>query len=140
MCCSVLQCVIICCSVLRYAKIHMYSFQKRGVDMPKGHKGTYIKKDLHLRPERCQTCQKSTRSNTLQRTASHCNTLQRTAKHCNTLQQAASPLKNAARQGGTRTATNCNTLQHTTTHCNILQQAATHRNTLQHTITRCNTL
>ena len=38
------------------------------------------------------------------------------------------------------TATHSNILQRTEAHCNTLQHTATHCNTLQHTATRCNTL
>ena len=108
--------------------------------------------------ENCRNC----KSNTLQRTATHCNTLQHKKKiaeianrtHCNTLQHTAThcnTLQHTATQKMNSRNCKLNTLQHTATHCNTLQHKkklqklqiehiATHCNTLQYTATHCNTL
>ena len=96
---------------------------------------------------------RSTLSNLLQPTATHCNLLQQTAILYNTSSQrerAVSPFLSVLiwREvpHGTycdllqRTATHCNTLQHNATHCNMLQHTATHCKPSQKTATHCNTL
>jgi len=108
-CCSVLQCVAVCCSQQRRgAKCHVRDMTSDALyecDPP----SYIVGYDCA-----CVHC------NILEYTATHCNTLQHTAEHCNTLQH---------------TATHCNTLQHTATHCNTLLNTAAHCNTLQHTAT-----
>jgi len=106
-CCSVLQCVAVCCSfewcdILPWCQPVMSLYASIIIDT---HHHTH-------HPTRHVSGQHTAmRCNALQHTATHCNTLQHTATHCNTLQH---------------TATHCNTLQHTAIHCNTLQHTATH--------------
>ena len=98
-CCSVLQRVAACCSVLLLPATPTLTGATRCNALP--HPATYCN-TLHYT---------ATHSTTLQHTATHCSTQQRTATHCNALQ---------------RTATHCNALQRTATHCIELQHTATH--------------
>jgi len=88
-CCSVLPCVAVCCSVLQYAAV----------------------------------C---------------CSVLPYVTVCCIVLRCVACSLLHAAwctanLHRNILNATHCNTLQHSATHCNTLQPAATHCSTLQHT-------
>ena len=60
------------------------------------------------------------RGDTCVAVSTHCNALQHTAMHCNTLQHTA--IHSSTRQN---TATHSNTRQHTTTHCKPLQHTTT---------------
>ena len=93
-CRSVLQCVVVCCSVLQY--VAAVSF-------------------IHF-----ATCVGP--FSLLQDTATHCNTLQHTATHCNTLQHNIKDIAACDVPFWLlrHTATHCNTLQHTATYCNGL--------------------
>ena len=167
MCCSVLQRVAVCCSVLQCFSnvfacviISRYEFVSFTVFLSWSrlhvtnatpcntlqHTATHC--NIRVREYRSAAVMESFtchESNKLQQAASRCNTLQHTATHYTTLQH---------------TATHCNTLQptkshdlvssndhtrthiaqHTASHCNTLQHTATHCNTLQHTAAHCSAL
>jgi len=148
-CCSEVQCVVVCCSVLQVAR-----------SGPTTRK-TAIKHNDNATASNCRILQHpATHYNTLKHTATHCNSLQHTATHCNTMQHTAT---HAAKYQTTiqnktliMAATLCTTLQHTATHCNThfntLDQTPIQPQTLikyqrwkfllwlQHTATHCNTL
>ena len=90
--CNSLQHAATCCNTLQHAatRCHKYIATHR----------------THF----CRTLPRSSGSNALRHTATHCDSRQHTATHCNTRQH---------------TATHCNTLQHTVTHHNTLQHSAT---------------
>jgi len=135
-CCSVLQCVAVCCSVAVPA----------------------VCCSVAVRPECCSMLQSLRLSVSLwgylaltscrllshvQHTATHCNTLQHTATYCNTLQPTIAYCYTLL-----HTAKYCNLLQHIANHCNILQHlrivicnlCCLIYTTLQHTATRCDAL
>jgi len=138
-CCSVMQYVAVCCSVLQcvqpntHTTTHCSTLQRKVSVMAVNVWSLGLIFAVKLQPT-------ATHFNTLQHPATPCNTLQHTASHCNELQStAAHDICQEIEE-----ATHCNTLQHTATHCNTLQHTATHTathcNTLQHTATHCNTL
>ena len=86
-CCSVLQCVAVCCSVGWMKSVR----EPRGC-VPLRPRARHCK-TLHTATH-C-TLQHTAHCNILQHTA-HCNTLQHTATHCNTLQHT-DPVQEAAR-------------------------------------------
>ena len=139
MCCSVLQCVAVCCNIVTYTR--------------KDSSGNISCSVLQCVATCCSVlqCVAVCCSVTYSREYSSGNIgrVYNCAKHCNTLQHTATYC---------RIATHCNTLQHTATHCNTLQHTATQYsvysnhtpvtpqlhltyiqvNTLLHTATRCN--
>ena len=140
-CCSVLQCAVVCCShvthvtescqkwapysanthkcgrhhtlkwVLHVSHLFMYVF-----DTTHEHVQPNTYKHVQTRTSRTRT--NVAMSHALRHTATHCNTLHHTASHCITLQH---------------TVTHCNTPQHTATHCNSPHHTATHCLSLQYT-------
>ena len=126
-CCSVLQCVAVCCSVLCVCKtqpIPLGLTFSNAVSKLKGSNVSvatfYWKETFELWALSFERAFRKWHrkwdwlykvASEIQHTATHCNTLRHTATHCNTLQH---------------TATHCNTLQRTATHCNTLQHTATH--------------
>ena len=98
MCCSVLQCVAVCCGMLQFGCDAMTCVR--------------VKTKCLL----CRNCNALQRTNAPQRTATHCNALQRTATYCNALQRIKMHC-NALHHNCTTTATQ---LQHTATHCNVM--------------------
>ena len=128
MCCSVLQCVAVCCSrsVLQCVAVWHDSGTSLGCPWSPTLQHT-------MKPHIATHC------NTLQHNATYCDTLQQIAKHCLTLQNITTHYLTLQ-----HTASCCNILQHTATPFNTLQRTATHCNTpcntLQHTATHCNTL
>jgi len=127
MCCSVLQCVAVCCKrpgSLGSLRITAIQYMYKRFD--------WYLFVWWLKETTYRDC------NTLQRTATHCHTLHDTSTQCN-MQQCGSALQHSTAHC-IQVASQCNALQHTATHCNTLQRNTTHCNALQHTATHCNTL
>jgi len=110
-CCSVLQCVAVCCS---------------GCYITSREAGTHQEESI---------ARVGTAIESLQHAATYCNTLQHTA---NTLQYTETHQQRSITHAGTARgdATHCTT--HCNTRCHTLQHAATHCNTLHHTTIYCN--
>ena len=116
-CCSVLQCVAVscsllhvitaCCSVLQFVAVYgmrgcLLRISSFFCKKPCAETGMII----ILIEELLLTMFSTT----------HCNTLQHTAKYCKSLQQQKSPTQLGLSTAGQHTATHCNTQQHTHTH------------------------
>jgi len=134
-----LQCVVVCCSVLPWELV-LCELISHGVRVENRSWYTEYCKILHLLQHTATHC------NTLQRTATYCNILQHTATHCNALQHTATHC-NALPHTATKTIANCSWCavprcgvdwQHTATHYNTLHRTATHCNIVQHTSMHCN--
>ena len=131
MCCSVLQCVAVCCS-------ECVPLLSRSGGLHWKCNGAYTDRRAPEIARFGRSASNGTHCNSLQHTATQCNTLQHTATPCN-----SDPILQFYRGGVYSAASNvahCNTLQHTATRCNTMQHTATHCTTLQHTATHCNTL
>jgi len=148
-CCIVLQCVAVCCSVCDI-DLGSYAWGKKRELVPLLF---FHKNALQHTAANCNTLQHITtrgvivwdrkgervlllsfHNNTLEHTATHWNTLQHTAIHYNTLQYTIA-------MGSYAWIFVCTWIFgiFTATHCYTLQQIATHCNTLHHTATHCNT-
>jgi len=145
--CSVLQCLVVCCSVccsvLEFRKVSpvVILYGQKGFELTFGEFPALIMRDFlwrigpskHRQNDVCRKIRQRRTffrwtitdrhfaryrmRNTLQHAATRCNTLQCTAMHCNTLKRAV---------------THCNALQGTATHCNTLQHIVGANNDLLH--------
>ena len=126
MCCSVLQCVAVRCSVLHVCVMQCVAASgslDSSRPLPSPHSGAcgYV-------------CCSMLQCIAICRSALQCVACRCVAVCCSALQRLAALIAPDTLQ---HTATHCNTLQHTATHCNTLQHTATHCNTLQHTTPHC---
>jgi len=132
-CCSMLQCVAVCCVGNCNTHTHTCLSQEH----PRQARDISVSRVLfclscfpshQLAKEKFSKGQLFTQHTVYNhyRAEPHCNTLQDTATHCNTLQTTCCNTLYAIIIELKHTATHCNTLQHTATHCNTLQHTATH--------------
>ena len=155
-CCSVLQCVVVCCSALQSSGLHIHMeaiqwrLSKKCIEIRDGdleNRRTSQRhacvsqrnEDMDATKLRHQHYTSKTGSSLMHAFAGWHDSFM-CAVTCDMIHPCVSNRCSRRRAVFAGSFDDFNTLQHTASHCNTLQRTATHCNTLQHTATHCNTL